>query len=330
VNTIGIIGLPVPFRINAIGLNLFYQWQRSDNNGTVWANVTSGSGGATAAYTFTPAAADSGAMFRCNITSACGNATSRAVVLSVPKIKPPRTNVALNTIARSSAIQNAFFPGLAVDGVKSQASRWSSVGGDSSWIFVDLGAKYTIDSLAIYWEHAGAKKYSIQTWGSDADTPFYNDNGWNTILTDTTLYYQPPPVDMCLSYLHVPVTTTRYVRVRCYTRLTGYGCSIFELEVYGTPVPTGLAPNSCAPQKAFRLSMTNAGGCIGFTVPGAKNFICEIVSANGRLVRRLSSLTDAITWDFRDGFGTSVRNGMYLLRISVEGKTVQDKIAVCR
>jgi hypothetical protein len=330
VNTIGIIGWPVPFRISVTGLNLAFQWQRSNDNGATWANVAVGTGDTTQTYTMTPSASDSGAQFRCAVSSPCGNATSKAIVLSVPKTRPPRTNIALNTIARSSAIQSGFSAGLAVDGIKSQASRWASAGGDSSWIFVDLGAQYAIDSLAIYWEHAGAKKYSIQTWGSDADTPSYNDNGWATILTDTTLYYQPPPVDMCLSFLHVPVTTARYVRVRCYARLTNYGCSIFELEVYGNPVPTGLAPNSRVRQRTPGMSVTNTRAGIGVKLPGARNFTCEIFSADGKFIRGLSSLTDATMWDYRDRFGAMVQNGMYVVRISVEGNTVQARIAVCR
>jgi F5/8 type C domain len=141
VNTIGIIGWPVPFRITVAGLNISYQWQRSNNQGAAWADVTAGSGGTMATYTFTPAASDSGAMFRCNVSSPCGNTVSKAVVLSVSSKKPPRTNIALNTIAKSSAIQSGFFPDLAVDGTVSQASRWSSAGGDSSWIYLSTWAR---------------------------------------------------------------------------------------------------------------------------------------------------------------------------------------------
>jgi hypothetical protein len=329
VNTIGIIGLPVPFRIAAIGKDLSYQWQRSNDKGLTWPGITSDPSATTATYTFTPATSDSGAQFRCVVSSPCGIDTSKAVVLSVSKTKPPRTNIALNTVAKCSAIQNAFLAELAVDGVKSQASRWASAGGDSSWIFVDLGAKYSIDSLAIYWEHAGAKKYCIQTWGSDADTPSYNDNGWTTILTDTTLFYQPPPVDMCLSYLHFPATTTRYVRVRCYTRLTGYGCSIFELEVFGNLVPTVSSPRSRGREETPTFDISTQKGGVEFTQHGSTSFTCEIFSANGKFLRRLVA-ADAAVWDYRDRFGTMVPNGMYLVRISVENKTIQEKIAICR
>ncbi|HUI91861.1 MAG TPA: discoidin domain-containing protein [Chitinivibrionales bacterium] len=327
VNTIGIIGWPVPFRISALGLDLSYQWQRSDTKGALWADAAVGTGAAAAAYSFSPAASDSGAMFRCVVSSPCGIDTSRAAVLSVPSKKPARTNIALNTIAKSSAIQSGFFPGLSVDGTVSQASRWSSAGGDSSWIFVDLGAKYTIDSLAIYWEHAGAKKYSVQVWSSDVDTPAYNDNGWTMLLTDTTLYYQPPPADWCTSFLKVPPTAAQFVRIRCYQRLTNYGCSIFELEVYGTPVPVFAkgAPVDASPGREINV-VYGTDGMRFLSNTGKISFI-DIFSCQGKLVRHL---TDAPFWDFRGQAGKTVKNGTYIARITCGDGIVMRTTKVCR
>jgi hypothetical protein len=168
-------------------------------------------------------------------------AGAAACLLALASLAPAqgaaRINLALGKPAKASSVEGQLTPNKAVDGPKSQASRWGSnyiadKNKDSAWIFVDLGKTYTVDSVAIYWEHSGAKRYDLQAWTA-ADTPSYSDEGWKTFFTDTALYYQPRPVDMCLSFLKVPPTALRYLRVRCYKRLFEFGFSIMELEVYG-------------------------------------------------------------------------------------------------
>ena len=58
---------------------LSYQWQRSNNGSTVWANVGTDS----AAYSLNATQADSGARFRCLVTNTAGSATSNAATLTV-------------------------------------------------------------------------------------------------------------------------------------------------------------------------------------------------------------------------------------------------------
>jgi hypothetical protein len=188
-----------------------------------------------------------------------------------------------------------------------------------------------VDSLAIYWEHSGSAKYSVQVWSSDVDTPSYNDKGWITVLTDTTLFYDQA-LDMCRSFLKIPATNTRYLRIRSFKRLStsGYGCSIFELEAYGTAVPTMASPNSQLRQTNGGLIVSTAQAGVTLAIPGSRNFVCEIYSANGTLVRRLWSLTNSVSWNYRDETGSVVANGMFVARISAQGKTVQEKFAVCR
>lgn len=171
-----------------------------------------------------------------------------------------RPNLAFGKPCKASSVEGQLTPNKAVDGPKSQASRWGSNYGtdknkDSAWFFVDLGKYYDIDSVAIYWEHSGAKKYDIQSWISEVDTPSHNDAGWKTLLTDTTLYYQPRPVDMCLSFLKLAPARMRYLRVRCYKRLFEFGYSIMEFEAYGKEsAPSALAPLRAAagPSAAIR------------------------------------------------------------------------------
>ncbi len=169
-----------------------------------------------------------------------------------------RDNIAHGKICKASSVEGMLTPDKAVDGPKSQGSRWGSNYGtdknkDSAWFFVDLGKVYSVDSIAIYWEHSGAKRYDIQTWTSVTDTPSYDDKGWTTVLTDTTLTYQPRPVDMCLSFLKLTPVSARYLRVRCYKRLFEFGYSIMEFEAYGAEGPTALRLPQADRKPGFRF-----------------------------------------------------------------------------
>jgi len=61
---------------------------------------------------------------------------------------------------------------------------------DSAWIYVDLGAVFTIDSVFINWEHSGAKEYYVQA----ADVASDNDQGWTNVahITDGNAWENGP------------------------------------------------------------------------------------------------------------------------------------------
>ncbi|MDB5104418.1 MAG: putative secreted protein [Fibrobacteres bacterium] len=209
-------------------------------------------------------------------------ATRLAAILALSMVLNPgwmpsawaaRPNIALNKVCKASSVEGMLTPDKAVDGPKTQGSRWGSNYGtdknkDSAWFLVDLGRKYTVDSIAIYWEHSGAKRYSIQAWKPAVDTPSYDDSRWSTLFTDTTLQYQPRPVDMCLSFIKLDPVETRFLRVRCYKRLFEFGYSIMEFEAYGTEGPAvlqshaALRPRTAAPKPGSRF---RAGGDFSLT-----------------------------------------------------------------
>jgi hypothetical protein len=78
------VGQAASFTVTATGSGLSYQWQRSNDGGSTWTNVTTGAGGTTVTYT-TPATvlSDNGAKFRSNVMNAAGSATSNAATLTV-------------------------------------------------------------------------------------------------------------------------------------------------------------------------------------------------------------------------------------------------------
>jgi glucose/arabinose dehydrogenase len=166
----------------------------------VWSNVAAGT------YSITAKAID----------NATGTTTSAAVNLTVTGTAS--SNLALLKPVVASSIENGGTPAPnAVDGVPN--SRWASAFADPQWIYVDLGAVYSINRVRILWEAAMAKDYRIELSNDAANwTPVKTvtnnslaENNWTDI-----------------------VGSGKFVRIYGTARTTGYGYSIFELEVYGT------------------------------------------------------------------------------------------------
>ncbi|WP_179091311.1 Ig-like domain-containing protein [[Flexibacter] sp. ATCC 35208] len=127
-------------------------------------------------------------------------------------------NLALNKQVTVSSLENDLYTGAnAVDG--DTTTRWSSTFADPQYITVDLAADYNIREVKIKWEAAAAQNYLVL-----ASTDL---NNWDTIKTVTGN-----------STLNNDLTGLsghgRYLRVYGTSRITVYGYSIYELEVYGS------------------------------------------------------------------------------------------------
>jgi len=98
-------------------------------------------------------------------------------------------------------------------------TRWAStMGRDGEWIYVDLGAVYSIDRVRLNWETAYAKSYVIQV-SNDAKT-------WTTI-------YQTNNGDGGIDDLKGLNGEGRYVRMVGLERGYPAGFSLWSMEVYG-------------------------------------------------------------------------------------------------
>jgi len=107
----------------------------------------------------------------------------------------------------------------AVDG--NPETRWSSAFKSPQWITIDLGATVAITRVRLNWEAAFARNYTIEV----------SDDGaaWSTVKSVTKDAGGPDE--------HEVSAHGRYLRVTGTKRATGYGYSLYELEVYG---PAGL------------------------------------------------------------------------------------------
>ncbi len=104
----------------------------------------------------------------------------------------------------------------AVDG--SLGTRWSSAWSDPQWLEVDLGARHAVTKVVIDWERAYATAFQIQV----------SDNG--TTWTDV---YSTATGGGGAQTLHVR-GSGRYVRMYGTHRVTQYGYSLWEFQVFGT------------------------------------------------------------------------------------------------
>jgi len=170
-----------------------------------WTGVAAGT------YTITAKATDN-----------AGAVTTSAAVSVTVAAAPTGTNLALNKPAFTSSTENGGTLGsAAVDG-NATSTRWSSAFADPQWIYVDLGATYSISRVKLTWEAAYGKDYLIQT-STDAAT-------WTTI--------KPVTGNTALVNDWTSLSGTgRYVRMYGTARGTSYGYSLYELEVYGTASP---------------------------------------------------------------------------------------------
>jgi hypothetical protein len=262
-----------------------------------------------------------------------------------------RQYIAAQKTATADSYATGNTPNKAVDSIYGgggvgQGSRWENNWGaenpdvstvrGNAWLCVDLGATYTVDSVAIYWEHSGSSDYKVQAWAGTgappalAPTAAAVDSNWTTLIRDTILTYSTT-ADMCLSFLKLPATAARYVRMHSYKRLwnPGWGVSIIEFMIFGTPGTSAKpAAQYLMPFSGLSLTKTNSGVSISANGLNEKA-AADIFAPNGKMVRHLSG-SDASFWNLKDAFGNTVTNGTYMVRVSVAGKTYQDKVLISR
>ena len=135
-------------------------------------------------------------------------------------------NLALGKDAVSSSAENGGLTAtMAVDG--DYSTRWGSQFFDGENILIDLGRKYLLSEIKIYWDAiAYATHYTVDI----------SDNGvdFNTLFTRTGWSNPEIGNDCRLDDFTVPENiSARFIRLIGEKRSTQYGTSIREFEVYG-------------------------------------------------------------------------------------------------
>lgn len=127
-------------------------------------------------------------------------------------------NLALGkTTVMSGAENDASNSSYAVD--NNQGTRWASNFDDTGWMYVDLGAVYSVSQVQLIWEASYGTAYDIQV-STDAESwttvaEMRNQNGGTDVIDFTAV-------------------DARYVKMQGVTRALPYGYSIYEFQVYET------------------------------------------------------------------------------------------------
>ncbi|WP_433953983.1 discoidin domain-containing protein [Curtobacterium flaccumfaciens] len=173
-----------------------------------WSYTGAGSAGNDGTVTTT--AAGSG-----YVVATGGGVEGSAVVASVTSIP----DAAAGADVDASSSDGGNVAGKAVDGDRS--TRWESAHGvDEVDYTIDLGQLTDVDTVRVDWENAAAARYVLQV----RDTA---DDPWRDVRT----------VDKTTADADTVAVgeTARFVRLHLTDRLTGYGYSIWEVHVSGTP-----------------------------------------------------------------------------------------------
>ncbi len=131
---------------------------------------------------------------------------------------PPPANLAFGKPVTASSSSSQYPAVNATDG--DTTTRWQANATDNEWIYVNLGATYSITNVTFRWENAYASSYKIQV--------STNASAWTDAYSTTNSDGQ---VDM------VGVSGVgKYVRMFGVKRATIYGYSMYEFEVNGSLV----------------------------------------------------------------------------------------------
>ncbi len=153
--------------------------------------------------------------------SGCGvtKPTQVAAPAPVPEPAPVRVEPPAKSewVVTASAVQEEIYPAAyACDGKRE--TRWSSPASDPQWLQIDFGREATICGLTILWEDAYSSEYSILA--------SQDGNRWNEVYSERSGDGKTDEV-----FFH-PVNT-RFVRIQGTRRGTGWGHSIWEVDVKG-------------------------------------------------------------------------------------------------
>ena len=182
----------------------------------------------------------------------CSGFSNEVVVPAVAS-----TNLALNRPVLVSSIEGGTY--VAANAVDGQlGTRWSSQFSDPQWYRVDLGGAYAIDRVVLRWETAAARAYQIQV-SADGAT-------WSTV-------YSTSSGDGGVDDIALSAVTARYVRMYGTQRLTPYGYSLWEFEVYGeAAAPPQLTTLEVTPATATVV----AGGSQQYSALGRDQYGAEM------------------------------------------------------
>lgn len=219
--------------------------------------------------------------------------------------------IARNKPITASSVESASVPATnANDG--NLSTRWASAFTDPQWLRIDLQAMYKITGVQLFWESAASKIFKIEV-STDGLS-------WNSVYSTTI-------GDGGTDY--IPLNTTgRYVRLYSTARTTQWGNSLYEFEVYGSLVQTGI--ETAMPEKSISLlpNPTNANNITVLLNGNWSRETAEITIANisGQVIysEKIPVEGEKIALQLNK----TVNPGIYLLKIQGKTEKFQTKLII--
>lgn len=166
-------------------------------------------------------------------------------------------NIALNKPVSVGYVSGGDVAANAVDG-NATGTRWGTNGRpniSNDWIQLDLEQTVYISSVRIKWETARPSQYQI----------LLSKDGTNWF---TYRYYSAPEADAYTEY-DMHGLAARYVKVVSEINVTGYGISIWELEVY-SPCKA-FVPDDTPPVMVSATEASKTGSSVTLDVSASDN-----------------------------------------------------------
>jgi hypothetical protein len=189
---------------------------------------------------------------------------------------------------------------------------------DPQILTVDLGARFLIDDVVLYWEAAYAREFYLKIAdGAGAWTDVRHEtNGTGGMAT-------------------IPVgATASKVMMAGIQRATSYGYSLYELQVHGSPA-TGVAPGRGGLPREYSLSEAfpnpfNPATVIRYQLPVASEVNLSVYDLLGRAVAVLvNERKDPGRYEVKFD-ATGLASGVYLYRLTAGGFGKTRKLLLMR
>lgn len=141
--------------------------------------------------------------------------------LTFEKLKLKKAQLDVASVTATSVLGNNS-PQNIFDGVMDGTHRWESEHGiDGVTVNIELAAPVTVYQMKIYWEGASASEYKVyfsETGEDGGWTEVYHGKSSQGARTDTIALSEP--------------MSAKYIKIECISRVTNYGYSIYETEIY--------------------------------------------------------------------------------------------------
>ena len=251
--------------------------------------------------------------------------TNTATAVTVIQLTSIPLNSALAVASSSenggTAAANAF------DG--NNATRWGSSFADNQWIYIDLGADYRLSTLALDWETACSRDYTIRvrTSAQGVDSPV-TPSAWTQVASVTGrsgVNGSGGSVDDVISFSNGTFTAVngtctgasvslspkaRYLMIYGSTRATVYGHSLWEAVVGGQGIGGTVGVQLQSASNAVNLTATGgtdwhawvgASGAPRTLAPAEQKSSATAVRSGLSVTYTLDPVAGPTTWSWSDG-----------------------------